>query len=122
MKKLLQLGGFNLTKWTSSSRKVISALREFGLASPTLDLDLEKLPIKRTLGVMWNGETDMLTFKMRKQPSHDVLTKRNFLSIISSVYDPLGLVAPVVFLMKSLLQDIWTYERRIGWDDSIPEK
>ncbi|KZR98303.1 Uncharacterized protein APZ42_006343, partial [Daphnia magna] len=91
MKKLLQLGGFNLTKWTSSSRKVISALLEFGLASPTLDLDLEKLPIERTLGVMWNGETDMLTFKIRKQPSHDVLTKRNFLSIISSVYDPLGL-------------------------------
>ncbi|KZS03971.1 Uncharacterized protein APZ42_033167 [Daphnia magna] len=79
MKKLLQLGGFNLTKRTSSSRKVISALREFSLASPTLDLDLEKLPIERTLGVVWNGETDMLTFKIRKQPSHDVLTKRNFL-------------------------------------------
>ncbi|KAI9552216.1 hypothetical protein GHT06_022559 [Daphnia sinensis] len=112
MKKLLQLGGFNLTKWTSSSRK----------ASPTLDLDLEKLPIGRTLGVLWNGETDMLTFKKRKQPSHDVLTKRSFLSIISSVYDPLGLVAPVVFLMKTLLQDIWTYEKRIDWDDPIPEE
>ncbi|KAK4006780.1 hypothetical protein OUZ56_011938 [Daphnia magna] len=58
---------------------VISALREFGLASPTLDLDLDQLRIERTLGVMWNGKTDMLTFKIRKQPSHDVLTKRNFL-------------------------------------------
>ncbi|XP_059350981.1 uncharacterized protein LOC130687583 [Daphnia carinata] len=105
LKSLLQLGGFNLTKWTSSSRMVIAALREFGLASPTLDLDLEKLPVERTLG-----------------PPHNVtLTKRAFLSIISSVYDPLGLVAPVIFVMKSLLQDIWTNEERIGWDDVVPE-
>ncbi|XP_045034616.1 uncharacterized protein LOC123475684 [Daphnia magna] len=69
---------------------------------------------------MWDGETDMLTFKIRKQPSHDVLTKRTFLSIISSVY--VGFVAPVVFLMKSLLQDIWAHEKRIGWDDPIPEE
>ncbi|XP_057366139.2 uncharacterized protein LOC130687001 [Daphnia carinata] len=58
MKSLLQLGGFNLTKWTSSSRTVIAVLREFGLASPTLDLDLEKLPVERTLGVMWDSERD----------------------------------------------------------------
>ncbi|XP_057373118.1 uncharacterized protein LOC130693971 [Daphnia carinata] len=93
MKSLLQLGGFNLTKWTSSSRTVIAALREFGLASPTLDLDLEKLPVERTLGVMWDSERDMLTFKIRKPPKNVTLTKRVFLSIISSVYDPLGLVA-----------------------------
>ncbi|XP_057376227.1 uncharacterized protein LOC130697337 [Daphnia carinata] len=121
MKSLLQLGGFNLTKWTSSSRTVIAALREFGLASPTLNLDLEKLPVERTLGVMWDSERDMLSFKIRKPPNNVTLTKRAFLSIISSVYDPLGLVAPVIFVMKSLLQDIWTNEERIGWDDVVPE-
>ncbi|XP_057366742.1 uncharacterized protein LOC130687585 [Daphnia carinata] len=121
MKSLLQLGGFNLTKWTSSSRTAIATLREFGLASPTLDLDLEKLPVERTLGVIWDSERDMLTFKIRKPPNNVTLTKRAFLSIISSVYDPLGLVAPVIFVMKSLLQDIWTNEERIGWDDVVPE-
>lgn len=64
----------------------------------------------------------MLTFKIRKPSSHGVLTKKTFLSIISSVYDSLGLVAPVVFLMKSLFQDIWTYEKRIGWGDPIPAR
>ncbi|XP_057368278.1 uncharacterized protein LOC130689295 [Daphnia carinata] len=121
MKSLLQLGGFNFTKWTSSSRTVIAALREFVLASPTLDLDLEKLPVERTLGVTWGSEQDMLTFKIRKPPNNVTLTKRAFLSIISTVYDPLGLVAPVIFVMKSLLHDIWTNEDRIGWDDVIPE-
>lgn len=122
MKNLLDLGGFNLTKWTSSSRNVMTALREYGLASPTLNLDLDKLPIERTLGVMWDGERDMLTFKINKSSSPVTVTKRRFLSIISSVYDPLGLVAPVVFLMKSLLQEIWTCEPRIGWDDPLPEE
>ncbi|XP_057367086.1 uncharacterized protein LOC130688116 [Daphnia carinata] len=121
MKSLLQLGGFNLTKWTSSSRTVIAVLREFVLASPALDLDLDKLPVERTLGVMWDSKRDMLTFKIRKPPNNVTLTKRAFLSIISSVYDPLGLVAPVIFTMKSLLQDIWTNEERIGWDDVVPE-
>ena len=122
MKNLLQLGGFNLTKWTLSSRNVMAALREFGLATPTLKLDLDKLPVERTLCVMWDGERDMLAFKINKSSNPNTLTKRTFLSIISSVYDPLGLVAPVTFLMKSLFQDIWTYETRIGWDDLLPEE
>ncbi|XP_059350280.1 uncharacterized protein LOC132087801 [Daphnia carinata] len=70
---------------------------------------------------MWDSERDMLTFKIRKPPNNVTLTKRAFLSIISSVYDPLGLVAPVIFVMKSLLQDIWTNQERIGWDDVVPE-
>ena len=46
IKNLLQLSGFHLTKWTFSSRNLIAALREFGLATPTLNLDLDKLPIE----------------------------------------------------------------------------
>ena len=104
LKDLLKLGGFNLTKWTSSKRDVLAALRPFGLATPSLDLDLEKLPLERTLGVMWDSELDVLTFKIKKRPETELcLTKRMFLSVITSIYDPLGLVAPVIFLMKSLL-------------------
>ncbi|XP_057380675.1 uncharacterized protein LOC130703072 [Daphnia carinata] len=44
LKALLQLGGFNLTKWSSSSRKVLAALKPLGLANPKLDLDLAKSP------------------------------------------------------------------------------
>ena len=123
LKSLLQLGGFNLTKWMSSKKDILSELKPFGLALPTLDLDLDKLPIERTLGVLWNGDTDSFTFKIRQRPnSEEPLTKREFLSIISSLYDPLGLVAPVIFLMKSLLQEIWTYTPKIDWDDPLPDE
>jgi hypothetical protein len=55
LKSLLDLGGFNLTKWISSSREVLAELKQHGLAPPTLDLDLEKLPAER------NGKTKSAT-------------------------------------------------------------
>ena len=32
-----------------------------------LDFDLDKLPMERTLGVMWDSETDVLTFKIKRR-------------------------------------------------------
>ena len=70
---------------------------------------------------MWDSELDVLTFNIKKRPETELcLTKRMFLSVITSIYDPLGLVAPVIFLMKSLLQEIWKYPKKIGWDDELP--
>ncbi|XP_059352987.1 uncharacterized protein LOC130690708 [Daphnia carinata] len=62
LKELLQLGGFNLTKWSSSSRKVLTAIKPLGLANPKLDLDLDKLPMDRALGILWDREIDAFTF------------------------------------------------------------
>jgi Pao retrotransposon peptidase len=123
LKALLQLGGFNLTKWMSSKKDILSALKPFGLAMSTLDLDLDKPPMERTLGVLWNSDTDSFTFKIKQWPnSEEPLTKRVFLSIITSLYDPLGFVAPVTFLMKSLLKEIWMYIPKIDWDDPLPDE
>ena len=49
--EMLALGGFNLTKWKSTSRNSLEQLREFGLANPTVDFNFDELPIKKTLGV-----------------------------------------------------------------------
>ena len=38
----------------------------------------------------------------------------------SSVYDPLGLVEPVVLTAKKLLQDLC--KKKIGWDDTISDE
>jgi hypothetical protein len=123
MNDMLGLGGFNLTKWTSSRREVLAALKPYGLASPMLDLDLYKLPMERTLGVMWDSETDVLTFKIKRRPeNNEPTTKRIFLSIVTSIYDLLGLAAPVIFLMKSLLQEVWTHTKKIDWDDPLQEE
>lgn len=46
------------------------------------------------------------------------MTHRGILSTVSSFYDPLGILAPVVFTAKRILQDLC--RNRLGWDDVIP--
>ena len=41
------------------------------------------------------------------------------ISEVSKIHDPLGLVTPVVFCAKLLLQKVWTIE--LGWDDTVPQ-
>ena len=87
-------------------------------AKSVIDLDLEKdtLPVERALGVLWNVEKDVFTFgsAMIKKPT----TRRGLLSVTSSLYDPMGFVAPVVLTAKKLLQKLC----KLGWDEEIPKE
>ncbi|KAK3731976.1 hypothetical protein QZH41_003363 [Actinostola sp. cb2023] len=85
---LLGESGFRLTKWMSNSREVLAAIPERERAKPTLDLDLDNLPIQRTLGVQWDVEKDAFLF-MINEPNKPP-TKRGILSAVSSLYDPIG--------------------------------
>ena len=49
-------------------------------------------------------------------------TKRNVLSKINSIFDPLGLVSPLTVKAKILMRKIWMIEPKLGWDDKLPEK
>ena len=62
--KLLEKGGFHLTKWISNCREVMSVIPEKERASTIVDLDLDKLPVDRALGVRWDVEKDKFGFQM----------------------------------------------------------
>ena len=47
------------------------------------------------------------------------LTRRGILSIVSTVYDPLGFVAPFIVTAKMILLGLC--KKKIGWDDEIDE-
>ena len=47
-------------------------------------------------------------------------TRRGILLVVSSMYDPLGFVAPVILPAKSLLQSLC--KRKYGWDEEISEE
>lgn len=109
-----------MVKWTSNSRAVLTAIPENERADgvKNLDLDQETLPIERALGIHWNVESDTFQFKIviKDRP----LTRRGLLSIVSSIYDPLGFLAPVVLPAKMILHDL--SRLKIGWDDDLPEQ
>lgn len=112
-------GGFRLNKWISNSRHVLAAIPEADRAKEVMNLDMDhdSLPVERVLGVQWCIQSDTFRFKinLKNQPC----TRRGILSTVSSIYDPLGLVAPVVLTAKKILQDLC--REKIGWDDEVPD-
>lgn len=48
-----------------------------------------------------------------------VLTKRNILSAISQLFDPLGILGPIIILGKLMIQNLWKIS--LDWDDLVPE-
>ena len=69
---------------------------------------------------MWEAERDVFTFQVH-QPLIDnkAPTKRNVLSAIASLFDPLQFLAPFTVRAKVLMQEIWM--AGVDWDDELPE-
>ena len=100
LRALLRKGGFRLTKWISNDRNVLATVPEDCVPS-VVNLHLEDLPMERTLGVQWNMETDDFKFRVIDKGKNP--TRRGILSVVSSMYDPLGFVTPIIFPAKSSL-------------------
>ena len=116
--ELLKKGGFRLTKWLSNSRTVVESLPESDRATSVKDLDFDHTPIERALGVHWCVSSDTFRFKViiKDCPA----TRRGILSVVSSIYDPLGFVAPFILPAKILLQNLC--KKKLKWDDKIPDE
>lgn len=119
LRRLCAAEGFHLTKWISNSRAVLASIHEDDRAKEVKELDLEKdcLPIERALGVQWCVESDMLKFRVSIQ--NKPLTRRGVLSMMSTIYDPLGILAPLILPVKQILQELCRTKH--AWDDSMPE-
>ncbi len=68
--------------------------------------------------MQWCVETD--TFQLRITVQDTPLTRRSILSTVSSVYDPLGFVSPVLLVAKQILQELC--KDGVDWDDPISEQ
>ena len=119
VKAMCHQGGFNLHKFLSNNKDVIKSIPESDRAEGVteIDLDLDKLPLERTLGVQWCIESDSFEFSIVLQDKPG--TRRGILSTVSSVYNPIGFVAPLMLQGKSILQELCSLH--LDWDDPIPE-
>ena len=89
--EMMKQGGFNLTKLITNSESVFeSNYEDIAFANPSFS-DVGSVSV---LGLNWNTRDD--TFSVSRGVSNDLpakLTERKILSSISSVYNPLGIVA-----------------------------
>ncbi|XP_058830213.1 uncharacterized protein LOC131689266 isoform X1 [Topomyia yanbarensis] len=115
---LLGKGGCSLRKWASNEQRVLKDLDEDKIAVQNEHrFDTEETV--KTLGICWEPKYDTLRFDPEMRQKADKLTKRSILSAISQLFDPLGLVSPVIVRAKIIMQQLWSLS--CGWDDEIPE-
>ncbi|XP_070067195.1 uncharacterized protein [Drosophila virilis] len=119
VKRIHASGGFELHRWTSNSKQVIQALEddceELEKRISAQDEAQEKL-----LGLWWLPGQDLLTFvvtpNLLAKASKERPTKRRVLSVIMSIFDPLGLLG-FFNIRAKILQNIW--RSNIRWDDDF---
>ena len=119
LRNLLLKGAFKLTKWLSNRPSVLTSIpiEERAKQLNDLNLNLDALPVDRALGVSWGVERDCLGYKLA--PKDKPLTRHGPLSIVPSIYHPLGYTNPYIPRARLLLQELT--RQTIGWDESVPE-
>ena len=66
----------------------------------------------------WNTEPDCFRFSVYSHQTPES-TKRGVLSRLSTVFDPLGVLAPYMLPAKCLIQSLWRKNK--GWDEPLDE-
>ena len=121
LRKTCAYDGFHLTQFVCNRRIVLQTIpvQECESKFIALDLGQDNLPIERALGVHWCVESDVFRFRivLNDKPA----TRRGILSTLSSIYDPLGFIAPFILPAKKILQNLCK-EVNLGWDDEIPSE
>ena len=102
--KVMLEAGMTLSKWTSNSLRFADKVAE----------------TTKVLGMKWTPDTDVFSFDGVKVPSSLCLTKRSVLSLISRLFDPLGLLNPFSIRAKILFQSLW--RENLGWDQTLPQE
>ncbi|OON22531.1 hypothetical protein X801_01571, partial [Opisthorchis viverrini] len=115
LKSMLEDGGFNLSKWVSNDLRVLKLLPESDCAVDCVQLSLNEPSIHRTLGLNWNLKED--SYRFHVQPVTSLSTRRNILSYVSSFFDSLGYLSPVILTAKLLLQRLC--KLKFEWDEII---
>ena len=117
LKQLHARGGFNLRAFRSNSEQVRQHYADDESSrTPTMDLNSKKV-CEKVLGLRWNTKDDVFFFEFRFDRVAEAVvtgrrppTKREWLSIVMSVFDPFGFLANITILAKIILQSTWNLQ------------
>ncbi|GFV84541.1 integrase catalytic domain-containing protein [Trichonephila clavipes] len=108
--EMFKTAGMHLHKWCGNLPEITSNLQEYAF----LESDETK-----ALGIIWNPKLDCFLFIIEQQRLTS-FTKRMVLSTIARIFDPLGLLGPIITWAKIFIQRLWLLE--LGWSDELPFK
>ena len=109
-KKIFGAAGMNMCQWNCNDENVMSNMKAE---------DRSEDSISKVFGIIWNRQLDTISLcRVNTESVNNTVTKREILKIISSVFDPLGLFAPILLKSKLLLQEVW--KSKLKCDDIVP--
>jgi hypothetical protein len=121
IEELMMKGKFPVKKWCSNDDEVLEDVPEQDRERLVSISDGAGETI-RTLGILWNPRSDQFLFWRQTESTEpqEKVTKRRVLSQIAKLFDPLGLMSPVIVLAKSIMQQLWADQ--LGWDETLEGK
>ena len=110
-KHCLQTNGCRLTKNVSNSSLLLNQI-------PPDDKD-NQTDIVRDFAVKMNLEKDCFLMKpLTNVPKNaSAYTQRKIFSLVSSIFEPIGIILPSAILFKIVLQELWKLGEK--WDEQI---
>ena len=109
--------------WSSNCASVLNNISHSNNSSNLVKIDGTDNS-EKVLGLRWLNQPDELAFnlndnKITRDLSEGLRkpTKREFLGIIMSIFDPLGLLSPFTIQARILMQEIWS--SKINWDEVL---
>ncbi|GMR39021.1 hypothetical protein PMAYCL1PPCAC_09216, partial [Pristionchus mayeri] len=99
-------------------------LRDYSSNSPSFmeavsESDRSKDTYQKLLGLTWNTETDTLSIKIPISAKRETESKRTMLSTVSSSYDPLGFLNPLLLPPRLSVQSLWN--NPLKWDEAVDD-
>lgn len=116
----LKSAQFNLRKFQSNNRHILNQISPCSESNNILDISSTNNNISsKTLGLHWICDSDILSYSINIQLC-DKVTKRHILSVISQIFDPLGLVNPCIVEAKIVMQRLWI--EKCSWDQEVSQE
>ncbi|XP_064625956.1 uncharacterized protein LOC135486787 [Lineus longissimus] len=108
-REIMNHASFNLRQWSSNSETLDERIRSEGVQT--------KSDIVGVLGLKWDTKSDQISVAKKDLKSSGELSKRKVTSQTASIFDPLGIVAPLTVPAKSYVNNLWRGQKT--WDEHL---
>ena len=116
---ILKSRGFHIKEWIMNDTSTTQSLVDIQMHAA----GGEQGVTENVLGMKWDVSSDMLRFKTTSAllDTEKTITRRDIVSTLNKIFDPLGLLSPFIVKCKIILRSVYTTYPKLGWDDPIPE-
>ena len=128
MNEINNEAGFEMHGWVSNVPRILDSVPAENQASDdAAAMTLCDPDQERVLGLKWDRKLDTLGFNVGIEKIPDRIlrgavnpSKREFLRIAMSVFDPLGFLSPFTVRARIIMQEIWL--SGVVWDAPLREE